>query len=117
MLIMKRVAACMLTALLLLSAVPVSTMASEGTTDVGIAEAGYHDILLETAPIFGTVAENAREPASDADAGATIGATNEYFSGAGRETGVLFSWEEEADEPSSASAGQAAGELIDENLS
>ena len=107
----------MLTALLLLSAVPVSTMASEGTTDVGIAEAGYHDILLETAPIFGTVAENAREPASDADAGATIGATNEYFSGAGRETGVLFSWEEEADEPSSASAGQAAGELLDENLS
>ncbi|MDO4408948.1 MAG: hypothetical protein Q4C16_08425, partial [Eubacteriales bacterium] len=99
MLIMKRVAACMLTALLLLSAVPVSTMASEGTTDVGIAEAGYHDILLETAPIFGTVAENAREPASDADAGATIGATNEYFSGAGRGTGVLFSWEEEADEP------------------
>ena len=117
MLIMKRVAACMLTALLLLSAVPVSTMASEGTTDVGIAEAGYHDILLETAPIFGTVAENAREPASDADAGATIGATNEYFSGAGRGTGVLFSWEEEADEPSSAAAGQTAGESFDENLS
>ena len=110
MLGMKRAVALMLTAFLLLSALSVSTMASDKAAASGSSEAAYFDRLLETAPID--------EAASDIGADKEVETVQEYEKGAGDGTGALFGCEavagDEADTiyESETGAGDETGALF-----
>ena len=110
MLGMKRAVALMLTAFLLLSALSVSTMASDKAAASCSSEAAYFDRLLETAPID--------EAASDIGAEKEVETVQEYEKGAGDGTGALFGCEtgagDEADTiyESDTGAGDKTGALF-----
>lgn len=110
MLGMKRAVALMLTAFLLLSALSVSTMASDKAAASGSSEAAYFDRLIETAPID--------EAASDIGAEKEVETVQEYEKGAGDGTGALFGCEtgagDEADTiyESETGAGDETGALF-----
>ena len=97
----KRAVALMLAAFLLLSALPVSTMASDKAAASGSSEAAYFDRLLETAPID--------EAASDTGADQEVETVLEYEKGAGDGTGALFGCETGAESESDAIYESATG--------
>ena len=101
MLRMKRAGALLLTAFLLLSVLPVSTMASDKAAASGSSEAAYFDRLLETAPID--------EAASDTGAGTEVETVQEYEKGAGDGTGALFGCETGTGDETDAIYGSEAG--------